>query len=290
MRSFRCVWDIARQNIRKWQTDYRIWIIAILAFVFMARVCKDFRIFAQSADVKTPLWVFPFLYTSSSIKPQFILPVALLFCNAPFTDRNQMFVIMRAGRTKWFLGQLLYIIIASALYFLFLFLSSFVIMSFTSEFSGDWGILLYSKASGAISTPAANSFYFESSISSSIIRYFTPLNACWYTFLMSWLMGVMIGILMFFFNLLTKTKACGFICSAFLMVIDIVAHRIPSLGYKLYYISPVSWCTMNNIDVGKLTTKPGFTYCLCGYLILIAAMTAGILIFGRKKSLDTRGD
>lgn len=52
--------------------------------------------------------------------------------------------------------------------------------------------------------------------------------------------------------------------------------------------SPISWNTLNNIDVGNMTAKPAFSYCMCVYGGLIIVLIAGIFIFGRKKSLDTK--
>ena len=84
MTSLKCVLDIAKQNFRKWKTDYRIWIIFILLLMFTARFGEEMRILSAYLDNKTPLWVYPFLYN----RLLFILPLALMFCNAPFTDRK----------------------------------------------------------------------------------------------------------------------------------------------------------------------------------------------------------
>lgn len=57
---------------------------------------------------------------------------------------------------------------------------------------------------------------------------------------------------------------------------------------NLLRLSPMSWITLDNIDVRHTTKKPSFTFCVCVFVGLIAALTAVILIFGRKKSLDVK--
>ena len=179
---------------------------------------------------------------------------------------------------------MLYIVFASGIYFLFLFVVSLLNMLFTCEMSMDWGIVLRT-ATPSICSKAGTAYYFWGAMSNTVITFFTPLNACWFTFLMSWLMGIMLGLMRFFLNLTTQTRSVGFITAVVLIVFSCIANK----GTMLYF-SPVSWCTMNNIDVGRFTNKPSFTYCLSAYLILIALFIAGILIVGRKKSLDTRGE
>lgn len=143
MRSLKCVVDICVQNFRKWRTDQRVWSIALLLVILTAIYKDDVTKLANALNTKPPFWIFPILYTQFHTKLIFTLPVVLLFCNAPFTDNNQVFVYMRSGRTKWLCGQVLYIFAASAAYYLFLFLTTVILTVFTGELSWGWEVRSY---------------------------------------------------------------------------------------------------------------------------------------------------
>ncbi len=105
-----------------------------------------------------------------------------------------MFICVRA-RQKWLCGQVLYIIAASAAYFLFLLIISLLFTVFSGELSLDWGRTLNSVSFSTAAARKANAPYINVLI--IIITFFKPLQAVWFTFLMSWLGGVFLGLLIF---------------------------------------------------------------------------------------------
>lgn len=285
MKSLKCVFSICAQNIRKWQTDYRVWCIALFAIVMTGIYVDDMQRISEVLGTKTPIWIFPFLYSQFHTKLIFTLPIVLLFCNAPFTDRNQTYVFMRSGRIKWLCGQILYIITASAAFYLFLLLISLLLTVFSGELSLDWGRTLKSLTYSIEAVSKANTPYIE--VPMIIITFFKPLQAVWFTFLLSWLNGVFLGSLIFFCNFITSTRSIGILISSALIIIS-SAVRHEGLR-ELMPFSPVSWITLDNIDVGGLTPNPSFSYCVSVYAGLFVVLTALILIFGRSKSLDAKG-
>lgn len=126
MKCVRSVLCICIQNIRKWTYDYRVWIIAALLFFVCFDNSASLGELARFYGVRSTLWYFPFAYMSFHIKIIVTFPLVLLMCSAPFADANNLFIITRAGRTKWICGQLIYITLASAIYYLFIFACSVV--------------------------------------------------------------------------------------------------------------------------------------------------------------------
>lgn len=286
MRSLKCVFSICAQNMRKWQTDYRVWCIALLVIVMTGIYVDDMHRISDVLGIKIPIWIFPFLYSQFHTKLIFTLPVVLLFCNAPFTDRNQTYIFMRSGRMKWLCGQILYIITASAAYYLFLLVISLLFTVFSGELSLDWGRMLNTLAISTGAAQSANAPYIE--IPYVIIRFFNPLQAVWFTFLMSWLGGIFLGLLIFFCNLVSSTRTVGVLIASALVI---VCSAVKNEGLRdLMPFSPISWTTLDSIDVGGYTTNPSFSYCLSVYAGLLVILTALIFIFGRKKSLDVKGN
>jgi len=284
MESIKSIFAICSFNIRKWQTDYRIWCIAVLLTVLIAIYVDDMRKVSAVIDCDIPIWVFPFLYSQFHTKLIFMLGVVMMFCNAPFVDSNQLFVYMRSGRCKWLCGQILYIIFASAAYFLFLLIISLLFTSFTGDLSLEWGKTLTTLSSNYDLHTIADAPFVD--VSAKIITFFTPIQAVWFTFLLSWLGGIFLGLLIFLCNFIGNNKLIGILVASFVVVICSI---IENEGWEeLIYLSPISWTTLDNVDVGGLSNNPSFSYCMCVYAGIICVLIAAILILGRRKSLDIK--
>lgn len=259
-----------------------MWVIAFLLIVMTFIFTDDVRKYAAALNSDVSIWTFPFLYVSDYMRLVFTLPVVLMFCDAPFIDKNHTFVMMRTTRFKWLCGQILYIIIASAVYYLFIFLLTISSTIFIAEPSPDWGRTFYVIANGGVSVPDGSSAI---EIPKLIIEYFTPAQACYFTFIMSWLGGIFLGMIIFFFNLVTQNRNIGIVVSFTFVVWAFMVKETFGLGRYLKF-SPLSWNTLENIDVGGLTWYPTFPYCVSVFLISITLMIVGVLVFGKRKSLD----
>lgn len=285
MSFLKTIFRISVQNIRKWQTDYRIWVIAVFLLVMTLVYVDDLKRVADAFGFEMNVWIFPFIYSQWYYKIIFTLPLALMLCDAPFIDKNQLFVMMRTPRTRWLCGQLLYIFLASGIYYLYLFVITVLTTVVYGDFSFEWGELITALAFNPnLKFEVLSSSYF--SFSKITVEYFTPLSACWFTFLMSWLSGTFLGLVIFLCNLFSGMKILGVAVSGVFIVLTISANG----WYMLDRFSPVSWSTLNQIDVGGLTTHPSFTYCVCVLLGLIILLIAAVLLFGRQKNYDVKGD
>ena len=284
MSFLKTIFHIAFQNMRKWQTDYRIWTIAVFIIVMTLIYSDNVKMIADFLGFDMPVWIFPFMYSQFYTKVVFTIPVVLMFCDAPFVDKNQIFIMMRTSRTSWLCGQILYIVLASGIYYLFIFVVSILSTVFYGGFSFEWGSVLTALAYDS-------GIEFEAGVASVqvspiVVDYFSPLLACYFTFLLSWLTAIFLGLLVFMFNLLTGTRLWGIITGSALIAFTINAHR----QVNRLWFSPISWNTLDKIDVGGLTMRPSFTYCICILALLILMLITAIFLFGRRKSLDVKGD
>lgn len=283
MGSIRTVCAVCVQNLRKWAADYRMWTIAALLIILVQIYVDDMQRIAGLLGTRISMWIFPFLYVQFYTKVIFTLPVLLMFCNAPFTDKNQIFVYTRISRAKWLAGQVLYIFAASAVYYLFILFLTFISTVFTAEPSLEWGRTLCTIANSGIADQADAHFVRVPNI---ILEYFSPVQATLFTFLTSWLSAALLGLIVFFVNLLSGTRFLGIIMSSLLVVWSVLVENGGWIDFKRF--SPISWNTLNNIDVGKMTSNPTFDYCMFVYAALIVMLTAGIILFGRKKNIDVK--
>lgn len=266
------------QNFRKWATNYRVWVIAILMVIFTQSFTKEIGDFAELVQIPVSPWIFPFLYNQRYVKLLFFFPLILLFCDAPFLDDNQPYVIARSGRFAWSLGQIAYVVFGSGVYFLFLILCTILLNFPHMMFTMDWG-----KVIGTLSsTDAASQIGVKTAISSHIIRYFTPLSAMWFTWLLSWLSGVFLGLVIYVVNTVTKTRVMGVLAASFFLVLDAVVLGFP--GWM--HFSPVSWSNLDFIDIGGITSYPNITYVFSAYGVLICVLIVLAVWASRRQPIE----
>jgi len=269
---------ICYQNFRKWTANYRVWVIAILLVILTHNFTGEITDFAQDINIDVSPWMFPFLFTQKFIKLLFFFPLILLFCDAPFIDENQPYIIARSGRMPWSIGQIGYIVIASAVYFIFLMFITVMINLPSIQFTMEWGKVLGTLAN----TNASIVVGLKTIITSSTLHYFSPLQAMWFSFLLSWLAGVFLGLMIYVINSLTNTRIFGVLADSFFLVLD---AAITSKSH-LYRFSPVSWSNLDRIDIEGTSPMPSITYIYIGFAVLIGMMIASAILANRKQSIN----
>ncbi len=272
MKWLKIIKAVVLQNYRKWKCDYRIWIALILLLVFIHSYTKGIADLCSYYHIKSSPWFYPFLYSQYYSKILFFLPLLLIFSNAPFIDNNQLYVIARAGKTKWFIGQVIYIVITSALYFVFIILSSILFNLDYISFSNEWGKVITTLAN----TNVGMNFNIELSVSKNVIQVFTPVQAMWFTFLHSWFSGIILGFVMFLFNL--NLKGSGTFAASFILVFSAIASK----NILLTKYSPITWSTMNYIQLKSNDGLPCYSYVVTVYFITITALIGCIFISSKK--------
>lgn len=277
MNLFKNMRVICFQNIRKWSTNYRVWVIGLCTIMLLHLFMNGIGIFSQQLGIKVSPWIFPFLYGDRYIKMLFVFPIILLFCDAPFVDENQVYVLLRSKRFSWNLGQVAYIFIASAIYFIFIIICTMIINLPHMTFTMEWGKIYNTLAS----TNALDSVDTYMKFDSTIVRYFTPMQGMGFTFLLSWLCGVFLGLLIYVVNLISKTRTIGIFLAAFFVILS----GVVSGNAELQWFSPVSWISVNTIDIGGMTKYPTFTYIMAMYLTLITVLTILSVILTRKNEV-----
>ena len=283
MQTVKIIYGIILQNFRKWRNDYRVYMIAIVVFMLVWSFWSDLNAVCSSLDLKPSPWVFPFLYTQYYTKVLYTIPLIFLFCNAPFKDKNYMFVIVRSGRIRWAIGEILYIVATSGIYYIYIFLLSLILRIGHFSFCTDWGEALIT-----ISHTRATSILGEIRIEvpNIIIDCFSPFQAIWFTFLMSWLCGIFLGLIIFFFNLITRQPFIGTVIASIFPIISYLVSIGEKMG-RFMKFSPVSWITLNNIDVGGYTSCLPFDYCLkfillsCGTLCMLILICESRWLYGK---------
>lgn len=206
------------------------------------------------------------------------LGVVLLFCDAPFIEDEQPYIMLRSGRRIWFIGQMLYIVVASVLYLIVLYFISVLVLLPHIEWSAEWGKLLstFSQTSAAgqngISIPFAR----------VITARFDPIPAVLRCVVNGSLVATVLGMLMFFVNL-NISRTAGGICGTALVLWNMVTYKT---WYWFVNISPVSWVNLSRVDYDGSSIYPSLTYILLALLALFAVLSVTSWVTLRRRNID----
>ncbi len=277
MDKIRKVIFLAGNNFRKWSANPRIYMILLLLIGYLNMMLSPIRDFCQTVEYPIAPWVFPFLMTQPYSLLMLLLGLILMFCDAPFIESEQPYIITRTGRMLWTGGQIVYIVLASALYFLsVIFLTVMLLLPCISLESG-WG-----KVINTFSQGNAARYGVVIPFDYTIVKTLSPMQAMLMEFFICWLLGIVLGILMFCINL-RVSRSAGAIFAAGIAILPLFVRKT---DWGLHYVSPASWVSLSVLDIAGATSFPSVPYAITGFLFLTAILTVLAMLSMRHRDID----
>ncbi len=272
----KCVYKIALQNFISWSQNYRMLMLVLLICTIISQFCDEINSFSLSIGAQTNvLGILPYMYSNNKSYFRLViqLGIVLMFSNAPFKTDNSLFSVMRTGYVKWCVGQLLYIIGASIIYVILLFLLTNIFCIKTLGYSDSWGKTF---ATLRLRTD------FIYPITEKIQLLYDPLEAFLHTVLLIFMLSVFFGLLIFLMSSLIG-RSSGLILSVLLILLGLMPDfcSVPALIAK---ISPCSLTQIGLLDKTRMTLYPSIAYAYTVLGILIAVLfAANIFIYSNRK-------
>lgn len=254
----------ALQNLRKWSRSPRIWVLALLLLVFANNPARTLCQAAEESGKALSPWLLPFLLQDRYLQFCTALCLVGLFCDAPFLDPLQPYVLLRIGRTRWMLGQFLYIATASALFFLFLWGAMLLRCLRVLSWTVSWGPCL--------TMLAHDNPFFGVPFSADLILGQNAVRVFARTFLMGWLTGCFLGGLLVYLNLNLRRET-GALAAGAVCVLDFVLYSYMDTLPELFWLSPVSWMNPHQYTIGtgwKWPVRAGILLLLFVLLCLLS--------------------
>ena len=261
MFKIRQICSVALYNFRQWRRNPRVFITFALAFILCFLLSDKAVNFAK--DYKTSMQIMEaFIWSfedSNSILLASLLLV-FLFSDMPFITSGTPFYLMRISRKTWLSGQVLYIVLATFIYMLFILIATSLVCMSDSFVGNMWSetaaILGYSKAGSAVALP-------------SIVKTLemnTPYQCMATIFLLMLLYSLLMALIMLTFNI-RKGQLAGtvsvFVFTLFGLILkpDLIKaiFNLPErLAYKanvaVGWLSPLNHATyhMHNFGYDRL--------------------------------------
>lgn len=259
---------ISGYNMRMMRETIRTPFLFLMIILYAAENFSGVVLFSQSVHINATPFAFVFLVNNYQIQFAIAACAVILFCNAPFEDESYQYMISRAGKLSWGLGQVLYIVKMSAVYAGSLFAATILPflghMSWSNEWGKIWGTLAKTRAGAE--------FGVKISVSPNIIRDYVPVNALIISFLLEFACILFIGLTIYFGNKITG-KSVGTILGAFIAVLDVCVSN--DWMDWAYGFSPVSLAQLE-LFYGY-TSKWGINLAYAGRFFLITIFSLGVL-------------
>ncbi len=272
-------------NFRKWLSNPRIKIILLLVALMINNYLRGIRSFTNAVQVSVTPWSLPFLMTTFNSLIIIMLGFIFFYCDAPFLDEQQPYLIIRVGRNRFIGAQILYIILSSLVYTVFVFAITILCSLPRIEFSLKWGKIFKTLAL----TDAAAQFGVILSVPDSLMLHYSPIKAILVELLLIWLIGSFLGLMILVLNI-HFPRIIGVGCASLFVFLDMFAdfYRI-SHGYTsnlIYFFSPVSWANLTVLQSGPSELQPSLPYAFTALLLLIINFLIIALVSFKKSEIE----
>lgn len=253
------------------------WISSTKVMVFLLYFIASYQLFIKpyielSQQMNSPLGTLePFLIMTSVpyVASLFPLLTVILLGDIPIIDASGKFVVFRTGKTKWFVGQMLFIVCVSALLQIFLLLFLVSTVNVNSFFKNGWSLPVryaFSQDSYIIDAFA---------LDGTIINQVRPFHLVGITFTMNLLHTLVIGLIQYSFAL-TGKRVLGILFNIAMI----------GAGFCLWYVNtPFKWLLplSHALYTGHYDRFYNKTYCDIWLSYLYFIVLIMLLFFGAYK-------
>ena len=244
-------WTVVAYNFRTWRGNARIPLTFALTFILCFLLSDKAANFAYSMG--TIMQAFePFIWTFGDANSVLLISLllVLLFADLPNLSAVTPYYLCRMRRSTWVLGQVIYVVLVTLLYMLFIFLSTSVICMQNTFIGNQWSetaaILGYSGAGKAVALPAFV----------KVLELSRPYGCAATVFLLMLLYMLVLALVMLYFNL-RVSRSAGIVAAFAFSLYGFLLN--PQLFQNLFSL-PEELIYKANVAVGWLSPLNHATY------------------------------
>ena len=272
---------VSGYNMRMLWVNVRIPFVLIIVMLYVMERLSAVLTFSRAMQIDVTPFAFVFLVNNYRIQFVIAASAVILFCNAPFEDESYQYMISRAGKLSWGLGQILYILKTSVLYTASLVIASMIPFLGHITWSDEWGRIWGTLGK----TNAGADFGVKLSVSQNIIRKYEPVDALVISILLEFSCILCIGLLIYSGNKITA-KSAGTFAGALIAVLDVCISN-DWLDWA-YGFSPVSLTQLELFNGFAPKWGISLAYAKKFFILAIVSLSVLCVIVNYKEAVVSR--
>lgn len=250
MENFKAGLRLGKMWTMQFFRDSKFFVTVLFSFLFLLVYISPLRSEAASSRYGIAPYILPLIYDMNTMHMIFVM--ILLVCDAPFAQKNYMFINIRASMKSCFIGKLIYLFFISIILQIVQFMLSVLLLIPYLGFSDNWGYILTKVISYGFSEP---SLYESFAARISVITSYMGIEALLSQIILNISFTFMLGMIAFFLNGMVKRYA-GPVVLVFIAIYDNVINAAGFFDeniYKLLEYSPVRLIKLSAIAENSRT-------------------------------------
>ena len=277
MDKVRCMWNDMVNNF----FSKRLAVFCIFQFSILHYYISTVRHFSVMVDYPATPWILPFIEQNVYCLFVYGISVVYFYSNIPFTQRHEMYVLMRQGRSRWVFAKILRICMSAIMLSIIEFVLSVLLLLPRVEWTVKWGRLYNSLAM----TSAGSDYGVKLFFSYEIINENSPIKTILIFWIILCIATGLIGMIMFVLSIyINRTAAVA--VGTFFSVLPVVFANLYLSKEWIGFISPLSWLDLLLL-YGKICKRfPSLLQIIIAAVVLMPILSAVSLIGIRSKDLS----
>ena len=280
MGTFKMAFGLVRTNFSKWKKNARIITVFFLLLVLLVYCFSGVPAYLKENNLTCTPFMLPYAFftgfnSNGSFKVLFFFISILFYSKAPFLDNQAVFMILRTGRKRWLLGEILYILVTAFILTAVLWLVFFAItIPGMEKDPHEWGSLSYRILSNS-NIQSEHAILRGCAIIPHFIVFADPLASSLVVTVFVFLDLVILGLTIHAGNIWFPRKSLGIAAAVILVLIDPVIEALTGNSLKFLQIfSPMSWSALN-----LYRSMTGYGVLTPDSVIILYAVWSGMLVF-----------
>ena len=226
------------------------------------------------------IYIYPIMLIHIKFRTIISFCCVYLFSDVPFLQYSKMYSLIRMGRIKWALAQILSIFETAFLFCLYMCIVPVVLCIPNVEFTGEWGKIIHTLSLTNMSQVYAINIY----VPYEVLVRLKPMEAMFLAVGLSTLLISFFGVFMFAVSLVFK-RNIAIVAASVVIGWSVAVYNI----YKLLFpYAPVLWLDISQIGQLFYGMKrfPDLRYILLSFLLMISVSALAAMWAIRSRDLE----
>ena len=241
---------------------------------------SSIRSFIEATNCPVSIYIYPIMLIHIKFRTIISFCCVYLFSDVPFLQYSKMYSLIRMGRIKWALAQILSIFETAFLFCLYMCIVPVVLCIPNVEFTGEWGKIIHTLSLTNMSQVYAINIY----VPYEVLVRLKPMEAMFLAVGLSTLLISFFGVFMFALSLVFK-RNIAIVAASVVIGWSVAVYNI----YKLLFpYAPVLWLDISQIGQLFYGMKrfPDLRYILLSFLLMISVSALAARWAIRSRDLE----